>query len=113
MVYGVQAAQDVLLSQIGRELGESILLGKVENRLSRNLAREGLADTLHDALLEHAARHIRKDTLLILDPSDIQKEYAACIGRLFKRHGKGWKRTSGVPPPPDPQLRLPFDFASC
>lgn len=84
MVYGVQASQDVLLSQIGRELGESIPLAKVENRLSRNLAREGLADTLHDALLEHAARHIRKDTLLILDPSDIQKEYAVCMPYLAK-----------------------------
>lgn len=84
MVYGIQAAKDVLLSQIGRELGEPISIGKVENRLSRNLAREGLADTLHDSLLEHAARHIRKDTLVILDPSDIQKEYAECMPYLAK-----------------------------
>ena len=47
MVYGIQAAQDVKLSQIGRELHESIPIGKVENRLSRNLKKhQGLPDVL-------------------------------------------------------------------
>ena len=51
MLFGIQAAQDVKLSQIGRELHEPIRLEKVENRLSRNLALNGMDETLHDCLL--------------------------------------------------------------
>ena len=84
MVYGIQAAQDVKLSQIGRELCEPIPIGKVENRLSRNLAREGMADVLHDCVLTHAAPGIGKDTLVVIDPSDIQKDYAKRMPYLAK-----------------------------
>lgn len=84
MLYGIQAAQDVKLSQIGRELREPIPIGKVENRLSRNLAREGMADVLHDCVLNHAANAIGRDTLVIVDPSDIQKEYASKMPYLAK-----------------------------
>ncbi|MBQ6911899.1 MAG: transposase [Bacteroidales bacterium] len=84
MLYGIQAAQDVKLSQIGRELCEPIPIGKVENRLSRNLAREGMADVLHDCILDHVAPTIGKDTLIILDPSDIQKDYAKKMPYLAK-----------------------------
>ncbi len=44
MLYGLQASKDVKLSCIGRGLDEGILLKKTEERLSRNLAREGLAE---------------------------------------------------------------------
>lgn len=84
MVYGIQAAQDVKLSQIGRELHESIPIGKTENRLSRNLALEGLDEALHDCLLDYSARRIREDTLVIIDPSDIQKGYARKMPYLAK-----------------------------
>jgi hypothetical protein len=84
MLYGIQAAQDVKLSQIGRELCEPIPIGKVENRLSRNLAREGMADVLQDCVLNHAAPTIGRDTLVIVDPSDIQKEYASKMPYLAK-----------------------------
>ena len=84
MLYGIQAAQDVKLSQIGRELCEPIPIGKVENRLSRNLAREGMADVLHDCILDHVAPTIGKGTLIILDPSDIQKDYAKKMPYLAK-----------------------------
>ena len=84
MVFGIQAAQDVKLSQIGRELQEPIRIGKVENRLSRNLAHEGMAETLHACVLDHAAPSIRQDTLIIVDPTDIQKPYARKMDYLAK-----------------------------
>lgn len=84
MLFGIQAAQDVKLSQIGRELHEPIRLCKVENRLSRNLAHEGMANGLHECILEHAAASIRDETLLIVDPSDIQKPYARKMDYLDK-----------------------------
>ena len=46
MVYGMQAAESVLLTEIGRTLEESSTLKKTEERLSRNLQRSELEDTL-------------------------------------------------------------------
>ena len=43
MIFGIQAAQDVKLSNIGRALGESIALKKTEERLSHHLAAAGRA----------------------------------------------------------------------
>ena len=80
MLFGIQAAQDVKLSQIGRELQEPIRIGKVENRLSRNLAHEGMAEKLHACILDHAAPSIHQDTLIIIDPTDIQNlGYNGCM----------------------------------
>jgi hypothetical protein len=93
MLYGIQAAQDVKLSQIGRELHESIPLGKVENRLSRNLALKGMDETLHGCLLDYSAQRIQKDTLLVIDPSDIQKDYAEKMPYL----AKVWDGSKGRP----------------
>lgn len=55
MVFGIQAAQDVKLSQIGRELQEPIRIGKVENRLSRNLVHKNMAKKFHECVLDHTA----------------------------------------------------------
>ena len=93
MVYGIQAAQDVKLSQIGRELHETIPLGKVENRLSRNLALEGMDETLHGCLLDYSAQRIQKDTLIVIDPSDVQKDYAEKMPYL----AKVWDGSKGRP----------------
>lgn len=84
MLFGIQAAQDVKLSQIGRELHEPIRLEKVENRLSRNLALNGMDETLHDCLLTYSAAQIHEDTLIVIDPSDIQKDYAEKMPFLAK-----------------------------
>ena len=84
MLFGIQAAQDVKLSRIGRALQESIPLGKTENRLSRNLAHGRLDETLHECVLEHVAPTIGRDTLVVIDPSDIQKDYARKMPYLAK-----------------------------
>ena len=42
MIFGIQAAQDVKLSNIGRALGEPIALKKTEERLSHHLAAAGM-----------------------------------------------------------------------
>ena len=75
-VYGIQARQSVLLSEIGRALNETIRLKKTENRLSNELSRSGLGDHLRENLLRMASSRVREDTLLVLDPSDITKPYA-------------------------------------
>lgn len=76
MVYGIQASESVLLTEIGRMLEEGIPLRKTEGRLSRNLQRPELEDTLQANLLRMASSHVGEDTLLIIDPSDLSKKYA-------------------------------------
>lgn len=76
MVYGIQAAQSVMLTEVARTLEEPISLHKTHDRLSRNLQREDLEATVQDNVLRMAQAHVGRDTLLILDPSDISKKYA-------------------------------------
>lgn len=76
MVYGIQASESVLLTEVGRTLEEPIALRKTENRLSRNLQRPELEGTLQDNILCMAQKHVSDDTLLIIDPSDVSKKYA-------------------------------------
>ncbi len=76
MLYGLQAAKDIKLSCIGRELHEAIAPKKTEERLSRNIAREGLAEAVSACVAREAAKHVGKDTLIVVDPTDIRKLYA-------------------------------------
>jgi len=76
MFYGIQAAQDVKLSQIGRTLGEKIALKKTEERLSRHLALPGMGQKVNEVVAADAARRVRQDTLIVIDPTDIRKPYA-------------------------------------
>jgi hypothetical protein len=76
MIYGIQAKQDVKLSQIARSLEEEISLSKTENRLSRNLDSEGMDSKVRDAVIRLGSYRVHRDTLLILDISDVSKRYA-------------------------------------
>ena len=76
MIYGISAAKSVLLSKVGRALQEDILLKKTEERLSRHLLSDGLEQTVHDAVLAQGISYVHDDTIISIDPSDLQKPYA-------------------------------------
>jgi hypothetical protein len=76
MLFGIQASKDVKLSSIARALDEKITPKKIEDRLSRNLETPGLCDVLNEQIARSAARRVKRDTLIIIDPTDIRKEYA-------------------------------------
>jgi hypothetical protein len=76
MIYGIQARQSVVLTEVARALEERISIKKSEERLSRQLGRQGLGAVVQDNLLGQASKRIKDDTLLIIDPSDITKKYA-------------------------------------
>ena len=76
MIYGVQASGDVKLSSIARSLNERIALLKTETRLSRNLAEDGLEEALLFDIAKMGARRVHKDTLLLIDPTDVRKDFA-------------------------------------
>jgi hypothetical protein len=82
MLFGVSASQDCKLSQVARVLGESILLKKTEERLSRHLASPGLGQVVQQQIVAHAARRVTGDTLIVVDPTDIRKPYAQTMPYL-------------------------------
>jgi hypothetical protein len=76
MLFGIQASQDVKLSNIARSLKEEIPLIKTETRLSRNLKAVELEAELSEELAKMGSQRVSADTVLCLDLSDIRKEYA-------------------------------------
>ena len=84
MVYGIITEKDVKLSSVVRALKEDISPKKVEDRLSRMLSSKGLEEGLHGFIASEGARSVHKDTLIILDPSDVQKPYARKMEYLAK-----------------------------
>jgi hypothetical protein len=86
MLFGIQASQDVKLSNIARSLKEEIPLIKTEDRLSRNLGSVELEAELTRQLAKMASQRITADTVLCLDLSDIRKEYAKKMECLATVH---------------------------
>jgi Transposase DDE domain len=82
MLYGVSASRDCKLSQVARVLSEPILLKKTEERLSRHLASPGLGRVVQQQLIGHAARRVKRDTLIVVDPTDLRKPYAQAMPHL-------------------------------
>ena len=86
MVFGIQSAKDIKLSNVARALDEPIALKKTEERLSRNLKAEGLDGKLNAIITGEGASRIGRDTLIIVDPTDIRKEYAEKMPYLATIH---------------------------
>ena len=74
-LYGATTRQSLRLSEIGRSLNEDIALIQTEKRLSRQASREGLWRQVADFVVREGAHKVRRDTLLVIDPSDLAKKY--------------------------------------
>jgi len=83
-LYGIQARQSVRLTEIARSLGEKIPLKKTHCRLCRQLGREDLGRRVLQSLCRMGAQRVEKETLLILDISDIRKKYARKMEHLAR-----------------------------
>ena len=75
-IYGLSASGSVRLTEIARSLEEDIPLHATHKRLSRNLADKSLGDHIQRQVLDLGAKRITKKTLIIVDPTDLQKKYA-------------------------------------
>ncbi len=75
MLYGIQASGDTKLSSVVRAIDDDIKPIMTEKRLSRNLDDEKLESLISDAILNEGVRHVKKDTLILVDPTEIKKEY--------------------------------------
>ena len=74
--YGIQASGDTKLSSIVRAIEDDVAPIQTEKRLSRNIEDAALGREISGAILSEGARHVRKDTLILVDPTEIRKEYA-------------------------------------
>jgi hypothetical protein len=86
MLFGIQASQDVKLSNIARALKEEIALIDTEKRLSRNLKAGELERELTPQLVRMGSQRVQSNTVLALDLSDIRKEYARKMEYLAPVH---------------------------
>ena len=84
MLYGIQITKSVILNRIAAEIDENVKQVKIEMRLCRHLAFKDLWRHIHEAVMEHAKKFVRKTTLIIIDPSDVQKPYAKKMQYLAK-----------------------------
>jgi len=76
VIFGLSAGGSVRLTEIARSLEETIPLHATHKRLSRNLADKALASDIEKKVLKLGSKRITKKTLLIVDPTDLQKKYA-------------------------------------
>ena len=74
MLYGIQASGDTQLSSVMRAINDNPdMRHAVEKRLSRNVANEGIGNEIDRAILAEGARHVRDDSLILVDPTEIRK----------------------------------------
>ena len=75
-IYGIQASGDTKLSSIVRAIDDDIRPIYTEKRLSRNLDNTALEESIAQAILNNGARSVTSNTLLLVDPTEIRKEFA-------------------------------------
>lgn len=75
MIFGILSSQSCMLSEISRKLEEKTSVKKIIDRLSRNLNQFNQADKLFENYLNAIKSQISTKTILIVDGSDITKNY--------------------------------------
>ena len=84
MVYGILSSGSVHLTEISRSLEEDITIHKTHDRLCRNLAWNELEETIGEEVLKKGTSYVNKDTLIVIDPTEIVKPYAKKMEYLTK-----------------------------
>jgi len=97
MIYGIIASKSCKLTEIGKELKENIALKKVSERLGRNLKNFADSEILTENYLETIGPSIGKNTMLLIDPSDVVKPSSPkmeAIGTVYdaseQTYGQGY-----------------------
>ncbi len=93
---GILGRGSVIVRQIAQDLDESIDLKKTCKRLYENFKRKELSDKLEQNLLRKQCNHLNKDSLILVDPSDIMKPSSKQMEGLSRiRDGSSGKRNNG------------------
>ena len=76
MLYGIQASGDTQLSSVMRAINDDAdMCHAVEKRLSRNVANEEIGGEIDKTILGAGAKFVKDDTLILVDPTEIRKEF--------------------------------------
>jgi len=68
ILYGIQAAKDVKLSNITRSLKEPLPLTKTEDRLSRNLDDRDFTEIINRQICRLGSKNVLDDLVIAIDP---------------------------------------------
>ncbi|KPJ59602.1 MAG: hypothetical protein AMJ42_01895, partial [Deltaproteobacteria bacterium DG_8] len=86
VIYGIQAAKDVKLSNIARILKEEIPLKKTADRLSYNISKEDISSRISGRISFLGSKKIHEEMVLSLDIGDVRKYYAKSMENLARIH---------------------------
>ncbi len=86
MVFGILKGGSVQLNTIARNLQENIPLKKVSMRLGAHMDKKNLWYTITQSTLKAQQHRLKSCRFIILDLSDIQKEYAKKMPGLYNVH---------------------------
>jgi len=84
MIYGIIASKSSYLTEMARKLNEKIALDKTVERLSRNLMSFEDVEILTENYLNTVKSHFDKNTVLLVDDSDIAKPYSQKLEGLCR-----------------------------
>ena len=73
MIVGIHSARSVNLTEIAAVLNEDINQHATQKRLSRNLIRKELADTVANQILNHAAEYVKTSTTPVVISHSLEK----------------------------------------
>jgi hypothetical protein len=94
--YGIISSQSCIVRRTAQSLGEKIASKKTQERLIYHLDKADLSIRLSQELLQKQSHRLKQDSLIIVDPSDIVKQYAETMEGLSKvRDGNDGKWKSG------------------
>lgn len=86
MLFGILKSGDVQLNSIGRALQEKLSLKKTTKRLGVHLGKPHLWTSIMENNLRTQRSYLQQCQYLIIDISDIQKEYAEKMSGLANVH---------------------------
>lgn len=84
LIRGILSSQSCILRRISQSLKESIDLKKVCKRLTYHLDKPELLPQLTNSYTQPVCNSFSKETLIIIDPSDIAKKYARKMDGLTR-----------------------------
>ena len=96
MLFGICANGTTSVHGIAQHIADGTTTKKTSERLYRNLGRKGFYVKLIEALMNLVCPKLKKDTLIIVDESDIEKPYAKKMeGCNLVRNGSKGTKTMG------------------
>ena len=108
---GILSSQSCILRRISQSLKECIDLKKVCKRLTYHLGKTELLSQVTDSNIQSVCRSFNKNTLIIVDPSDIAKKYAKKMEGLSRvRDGDKKEIVNGYETLNILTVNLPFAF---